>query len=230
MSAGPASTIPHRIVPLALAAALLLLGVPQLAQSVMRLSAQSGPAAVTVYGEGELLSTIPGDPDALEQVDADFGDPEARIRAGIKRFYRAFPDTGGGPDAAELTHAIADLRAGLARAPANAVAWTILGRAALFAGDADQALRAFRASIRFARYEPGAAMMRLDLAFRLWSSLDEGDRLAVKQQVLSTWRDRPEQLVTYSRRAGFQQLVMALLADDQAQLVRFLDYFARLPD
>jgi hypothetical protein len=217
------------LLPAALALAILALGVPQFADSALRLYA--GEADDVTGGEGPASRQSAAATAAmLEAIDGWLGDPRARIRAGILRL-RLASATGAArePQPAELAHGIADLDDGLARAPGDAFAWAALAQGQLASGDWEAARRALEASMRLAGYEPGLSIMRAALGLRIFFLLSEDDRRLWADQVRLAWDRHPAELLAIARDAEFAALLKRALGRDPARLEAFAKALAAGP-
>jgi hypothetical protein len=218
-----AMTIPFktRIIPAGLALLLLALGLSQTADSVFWLMTGDSP--------DQLGKESPASPDLaaknavlLERADAWFGDPKARIRAGILRLRLL-----GAPgviqiNPMELARATDDIAAGLARAPANAFAWAALAQAEIAAGNGAGAKRAFTTSLLVADHDPDLSLWRCELGLRLWPLLDGDDRDMWNDQVRLAWDRQRTGLLSLARRdAAFIPPIRIALTSEPAQLAAF---------
>jgi hypothetical protein len=160
------------IIPAVLALLLLALGLPQTIDSVLWL--------VTGDSPDELAKESPASPGLatknaalLERAGAWFGDPKARIRAGVLRLRLIGAPGSTQIDQTELARAIDDVVAGLAQAPADAFAWAALAQAEIAAGNRSGAKRAFITSLLVADHDPDLSLWRCELGLRLWPLLDD---------------------------------------------------------
>jgi hypothetical protein len=217
------------VIPAALAVALLALGLPQTADSALRLYAgwaddmtgTEGPPAPAAARESASL---------LERLDGRLADPRARIRAGILRLRLALaPDAAEATRRAALAGAVGDLTDGLARAPGDAFAWAALAEALLSSGYGARAARALRASMLLAGYAPGLSLLRSALGLRLFLLLSEEDRGLWADQVRLAWDKHPAGLLALAREAGQDVAIGAALAADPARRAAFEKALALTP-
>ncbi|PKU24452.1 hypothetical protein CWS72_11430 [Telmatospirillum siberiense] len=178
------------------------------------LSREEGPAARTV---------LERDAAYLEMIDDWLGDPQARIRAGLLQFRLSLST---GPDIVlerrrALAKAIDDLRDGLARAPADARAWTALAHALLATGELEKGKLAFRTALLTAFYEPTLTLWRCQLGLGLWPLLDDADRRLVANQVRWAWTSQPADLVGLAKIANHAVVIAAVLDQDPAEKKAF---------
>lgn len=206
-----------------LAAVLLGLGIPQAVDSLLWLYAEAGIDAVNVntpQGAADVASAAA----LLEAADDWFGDPHAKIRAGILQWELAFSQRGSTPfNPQRLERAIDDLTGGLARAPTDAAAWATLGRSLVLKDDFDGARRTLHMSMVLAPYEPAMALMRSDLGLQLWSFLDGSDRQMLGYQFGIAWDQHPGDFATLAHRSGNSLAVITAFAQDPKRLLGFLE-------
>ncbi|MGO8919852.1 MAG: hypothetical protein ACLQJR_28465 [Stellaceae bacterium] len=169
------------------------------------------------------VETIQSRVKLLELTDDWFGDPGARIRAGIYELRIAYgSDADPKLDPARLQKAIDDLSDGLRRAPANPLAWASLGHARLAAGDRSGAAAALDASLLLGPYEAGLTLYRCELGLKLWPDLDARVRRAVALQMRLAWDHDPSALVGLAKRGGNALPVMIALAQDPKRASAFM--------
>lgn len=183
-----------RVFAAALAAGLLVLGVPQTQDAVLRLKAEYGVDLYTLKpaDADEARSAVP----KLEAIDARFDDPEARLHAALLRIELA----GFGTDTSareDLGAAAQDLDAALSRLPANDLGWYKLAEARFRLRDRDRALDALRTSILMGRYDPMLNLVRAEVAIRL--GLDAREPRMLQDQVRFAWITAPERLAALAR-------------------------------
>jgi hypothetical protein len=208
-----------KILPAALALGLLALGIPQTGDSIFWLMTgdtpeQPGAASPCSVDEAARNAAL------LERADDLFGDPRARIRAGILRMRIATTSTGpdGKPAVSkpELDHALGDLTDGLTRAPANAIGWTALAEASLAANDLPRARTALATSLLIDNNDPDLSLWRCQVGLALWSYFSNDERRMWNNQVVLTWRSHPGDLVDLAHQnGGINALLirMSLLSD-----------------
>jgi hypothetical protein len=212
-----------KILPAALALGLLALGIPQTGDSVLWLMAGDTPDQPGAASPGSVDATS-RNAALLERADDWFGDPRARIRAGILRMRLA--TTGTGPDGKpavstpELEHAIADLTDGLMRAPANAIGWAALAQASLANGDRPRARVALSTSLLIDNNDPDLSLWRCELGLALWSYFNNDERRMWNNQVILAMRNQPGDLVDLAHQNGGVNALLIRLAllSDQTHL------------
>jgi len=213
-----------RILPAALALGLLALGIPQTGDSILWLmtgdtSDQPGTASPSSVAEAARNAAL------LERADNWFGDPKARIRAGILRLRLATENSDGttAVSAPELDRALNDLTDGLKRAPANAIGWAALAQASLAAGDRPRARAALSTSLLLDNYDPELSLWRCSLGLALWSYLNDDERRMWNDQVDMAWRRRPRDVVALAHQNGgiYALLIRLSLLSDSTRLSAF---------
>jgi hypothetical protein len=213
-----------KILPVALALGLLALGIPQTGDSVLWLMTGDTPDQPGAASP-DSVAEVTRNAALLEHADDWFGDPKARIRAGIllMRIATTNPDGTAAVSAPELDRAQNDLTNGLARAPANAIGWTALAQANLAAGDRPRAQAALSTSLLLDNYDPELSLWRCALGIALWSNLDTDERRMWNDQVNMAWRTQPREVVTMARQnGGINTLLIRLaLLSDRTQLSEF---------
>ena len=201
----------ERLVLAGIAAILLILGLPQATESALRLAGgldEDPPASLT----DRVRPALARQTAQLERLDEEFGDPQARIRAGILRLRLAVqPD--GTLDADSVGPAAGDLRQGLARAPANALAWMVLAYAELALGDAGLARKALSLSLSAAPHDPAVTLSRCQVGLVLWPSLAEEERKRVASQISQAWILQPDAVLELAR-GGYRALISDALTTD----------------
>lgn len=221
-----ADSLPYKLAAAAVAIGLLALGVPQIGAAVLRLYA--GAVAVPTSGSRvAYIDAISGKIALLKLADRWFGDPEARIEAGVDELAVAQArGSEGKPDHASLDAAVADLAGGLSRAPADPFAWLALGDARMEEGEEKAAAAALRASILFGSHELALALPRSELGLSLWPSLDSDEKRAVASQIRLAWDRDPYALVRLVRLRKQIFPVMIALAQNPDQLTTFMRAFS----
>ena len=203
-----------------LAIGLLVLGVPQTVDFLLRL--YSGVPEV-IDGTADLRSGLEAAANEalLKEADNWMGDASARIGAGILERRLAFR-ADGRVDVAGLTLARQDIENGLARAPANALAWAELAMAELGLGDLVNAREAWRTSILLASYEPSLNLWRAQIGFQLSSGLAGDDWELLDEQINFSWDQNSQQLVSMAKSDPFTARIIrdAIAADPE----RLSDY------
>ncbi len=230
LTTAPSEQRKHR----AVAALSLALGTLLLVLSAPRLASE--------------LSLLP-DNRALEQIDRDRAASEIEIAALIGSRERALAlldaarshfeigfalqrlaerEVGGGPRYHALRDAAAQaLRRGLARAPANAFAWTALAHGALEEGAPQRTVMPLiELAIASAPAEPTLALARLELCLLEEPLPNAADAPLRDLQARVAWREAPRRLVVLARATGREALVRAALTVPDAaefdQLLREL--------
>lgn len=193
---------------------------------------QIGDAALSAYAETGVDLQQPVKPQDVEtmlsrakllrQTDDWFGDPQARINAGVYELRVAYgSDSDRKLDPARLKNAISDLSDGLRRAPANALAWASLGHAKLGAGDKSGAAAALNASLLLSPYDASLTLYRSELGLKLWQDLDAPTRRAVAVQIRIAWDKEWAALLALAKSTGRTLPVMIALADDPKRASAF---------
>jgi hypothetical protein len=218
---------PAKAVSLGLGLVVLALGVPQAADSVIRLYADSlvdpdAPPRPDLQAEAASAATL------LVTVDRWFGDPEARAKAGLLEERFAASGSSAAPNIPEDQQAAADLAAAVAEAPGDAKAWTELAQSRVALSDVDGAKRAWRTSILAAGYDPGLVFERVLVGLELLLVLNEADRQLLNEQIAYAWDADPDELVALAKKASFTaNLIEQAFADDPNRLMPFEWAFAR---
>lgn len=209
-----------RTVAAGFALVLFGLGVPLTSDSFSRLYAERflGPKGIADLADAAgPLSTAA----ALKATDRRFGDPAARLEAGMIERRVAYVSDGR-IDAHLLKTADADLRDGLARAPANDLAWAELAQAGLGLGDAQAALGAWRMSIVTGGFDPQLDWWRADMGVQLYLVLNAEDRRLLDRQIVYAWSDAPNKIVSLAEHDAFMASVIRnALARDPVPLKTF---------
>ncbi len=139
---------------------------------------------------------------AFELVEAGLAPPEARR--------------------AVLDRSLAALRAGLARAPADAYGWVQLAQALrMRRGPTPELNAVLGMSLRIAPYEHRLVMPRLEIAFSAWRALDDTTRRALVPQLVRAVDTAPVELAKATRRFFLLREVRAALAASPVHLARF---------
>jgi hypothetical protein len=223
---GTSAAFSYKLVAGGIAVVLLALGGQQIGDVALRAYAESGfdlQQAVTPQDLEPTQSRVK----LLERTDDWFGDPQARIDAGVYEFRIAFgSDSERKLDPTRLKNAIDDLSDGLRRAPANPLAWASLGEARFAAGDKGGALSALNASLLLGPYERELVLYRSDLGLKLWPDLDANLRRAVALQVRLAWDSQPYALVALAKSTGRTVPVMIALAQDPRSASNFMKVLA----
>lgn len=208
---------------LGLGFALLGLGLPQTADSLLRLYAENGSgAAMQPLSDSSLAA--PQGVAFLKKIDEWTDDPELRIRAGVIELRSAADSEVGnnGTRPRDLVSAVDDLENGLSRAPANAVGWAALAHARLLQGDSGGAKAALRISLRIAPFEPALLLWRCQLGLTLWPTMDSDDRRLVEDEIRMSWGNQPAALLALARLSrAYVPLISLALAQDPKDLIAF---------
>ncbi len=121
-----------------------------------------------------------------------------------------------------LADSLTGLKAGLARAPANAFAWTRLAYAeTLLNGPSPAAAAALRMSLVAAPYEPRLLTVRLELCLRSWDYFAPADRVLVGAQIRTAWRHAPGRVMELVRRTRRATAVLEALRGSRDDIVEF---------
>jgi hypothetical protein len=209
-----------RAVAMILAIMLMGLGLPQTLDSLLRLYSRlpdtfAGTANIHQGPDADRAEAL------LRDADDWTGDPDARISAGILE-RRLAVAVDGKIDTARLKQARDDLESGLARAPANALAWAELSIARLELGDIKRAAQAWRTSILLASYEPSLDFWRTQIGLRLWLVLNAADRNLLNDQINFSWGQDPTQVIDFARGTPFAApIIRRAFADDPKRLSAF---------
>ena len=217
---------PWKLVAGGLGLALLALGLFQAGPAVLRLYAEWGidpRAPVTAESAAAMRAGIR----LLVAADDWFGDPRARIRAGLYELRLAEAgDAEGAVDHDGVARAVADLNAGLARVPADPLAWAALSDGRLVVADRSGAAAALEASILLGPNEPELVLSRSTLAVALWPDLDaEGRQLAATQLRLAWDHDRTA-VLALARIGGNVVPVMVALEGDPTRFAALMKALA----
>lgn len=194
-----------------LATALLVLGLPQTIDSVIRLYADSSVDidhldVATSSAAAEAVT-------ALHRADRLFGDGNAGLRAGIIERRLAFRSDEVSSQDTLLRAAVADLTSGLSRVPASALGWAELAMAQVTLGDSSAALKAWRNSIALANYDPQLNFWRAEIGVQLWLALTASDQQIARQQILWASRDDPRDVAALAEQHTLlAQIVRTTLA------------------
>lgn len=213
-----------KILPAVIALGLLALGIPQTGDSVLWLMTgdtpgQPGAASPSSGAEAARNAAL------LERADDWFGDPTARIRAGILRLRMATTNSDGtaAVSVPELDHALNDLTDGLTRAPANAIGWAALAQASLAAGNRPQARAALATSLLLDDNDPELSLWRCELGLALWNILNDDERRMWNDQVNLAWRKHSHDVVALAHQNGriSALLIRLALLSDRTRLSEF---------
>lgn len=219
-------SISYKLVVASFGLALLLLGGQQIITTMLRAYGEAG-MDLELSGAPLDAETVASRVRLLEFSDGWFGDPAARIDAGLYNLRLVEGIVADGKLHPEsLDGAVADLSDGLARAPANPLAWTALGDARVAAGDRAGAAAALNASILLGPNELYVTLPRSDLGMKLWSDLDSAAKRAVMSQMKLAWDYNPAALVALVRSNGNALPVMIALATDVGRLTAFMKALA----
>lgn len=220
-----AITLNPKLLPAALALGLLALGIPQTGDSILWVLTGDSPDQI---GADSPISAAKATRNAmlLESTDDWFGDPKARIRAGILRLRLATKSAGGAANAinrSDLERALGDLKNGLGRAPANSIGWTALSQAHLAAGEPTLAHASLTASLLLDDHNPQLSLWRCALGLELWSYLNDDDRRMWIDQVDMAWHENPQALVTLGHQyhGKYLQAIRLALLPNRPQLEEF---------
>jgi hypothetical protein len=153
----------------------------------------------------------------------------ARIRIDLASTEISAADSasgGGAADERTMASALEDLRAGLARAPANPEAWTRAAYAGIaLAQPARRVTPILAMAIETAPVAPGLTFPRLELCFVEWPYLPEPVRALVDRQIRIAWRQSRERLVGLAAATGRKDAVReALQQGDRAAFDAIADH------
>ncbi len=141
-------------------------------------------------------------------------DGRDRTALGLLHYYQARALGFDGDEARALfDEAIDDHRAGLARAPGKAHAWTRLAQLTLLRDGPTPALGPLLLrAIEAAPYDRRLAFRRIELAMIAWRKLDEETRAAVRRQIRFAARVSQRRLDALAARRYARALVLEALA------------------
>ena len=182
----------------ALAAALLLFGLPQTAVSSWRLYADRNIDPYAIKDAAAANAAAQAYP-KLEALDTELGDPDARIEAATLRLQLASGAAGSRPSPGLIQEASGDLESALARAPANDLAWYELAEARFRLDDPAGAREALKTSMLLGFYDPALNLARSALGVKLWLALDTADVQLVQNEVRSAWLSDPDGVAALAR-------------------------------
>jgi hypothetical protein len=199
---------------LGLSTVLLGGGVPRLVAAMASLQGEAALALVRSGQQPTAAGTrriVDGRLTALDWAPS----ARAEIELGAVLLAMAGP-LEGGPAASRrrLDGAAARLRAGLARAPADAQAWHLLASASLALQHPDDAARALRMSFRADPHTAQLSNARTLLGVKLWDRSDHDLRAAVLREMQTLFRLDPVRGIRAALRTGSLPLLRAALADD----------------
>lgn len=213
-----------------LAAALLGGGVPRLVAAVAGLAGEPALALIQA-GERPTAAGIERIVDGRATALAWAPDGRAEVEIGAVLLAMSEP-ADAAPSRRLLEGAAARLRAGLARAPADAQAWHLLAAASVAQGRADEAVRALGMSFRADPHTVRFGNARILLAVQLWRGLDGALQVAVLRELQTSFRLDPNETMRVAIRAGSLPILRQALAGDvqdaQALEVILDDYRAVL--
>lgn len=204
----------ERVILAGIAAALLMLGVPQTAESLLRLAGGLDSEAAGILPD-QMRPLMSHRAAQLESLDEEFGDPQARLNAGLLRLRLAVR-TDAPLDRDMARAAIDDLRQGLARAPAAPLAWTALAHAELALADRAAARKALGLSLATAPYDPALTLSRCLVGLALWDDLSEDERQQIRPQVAEAWSAQPAGLLDLAH-IGAQGALIASILEGSGQ-------------
>ena len=206
----------------ALAAALLYLAVPRAVGGIAMLR---GDALIRRIQAGERLA--PEQLRALERsrLAAARWLDSGRLRTdiGLARLLQAAARDPGDPERARLLGAAVEaISEGLARAPANAAAWTRLAFELMLRDGPSAAMVApLRTSILTNPHDRKLAFVRLELSFRAWPWFAPAERTLVFNQVRFLQRQLPDSLPGIAGTPTALGVIRAALAVSPVDLARF---------
>ncbi len=210
----------------------LLLGVTILVLALPRLVA----GLIMFPGDHVLLTIthrLPAEPNDLETLLAarqsslawtTSGHP--RLELATAAMLLAEQEVGGGPRYhALMQQAIAALRDGLARGPADPYGWTRLAYAELAENaPARQIIPDLTMAIETAPVAPDLTFPRLELCLLEWPYFAHADPILFEQQVRIAWHQSNQRLVNLALKTGRRDAVRDALAEnDRANFERLID-------
>ena len=224
----PAAPRPQRgqaLLPLALSACLLVLGLPRLVSALTMLPTE--PVLNALHADRPVSDA---ELDRLERrlsIARQFSssgriaiDLAAAKLAAVDRL----PNRAQSARRELIDDAVALLEDGLAETPANSFAWARLAYArSLKNGLGPAAADGWRMSVLTAPADRRLALWRTRLGIALVSSFIEGDRALLDGQIDLAWRSNHEELARYAKAAGPEvtQIVRAALVNQPEELERF---------
>jgi hypothetical protein len=206
---------------LALAVGVLIAGVPNL---TAQFAAMSGDPAATLLYQG-MIPGKEGFGRLLRSRERALGSaeiPSWRIETGVARLMQALVAAardGSDPSGPMLDEAREQLRAGLARGPADAMGWFWLAVLEEQRGDQQASGLALKLSLLTAPVRPEITFPRCLLGLLAWSSLDDGTRSLVARELVRALERTPEDLLAAADRIGrSEELRAALVGEPRASL------------
>jgi hypothetical protein len=213
------------LLPLAVGACLLVLGLPRLVSAVIMLPAQ--PALE------RLQSGLPVSEEDLARLESRAAvarqfSSSGRVAADLASAKLAqaerLPERAQTERRQLVEEAIALLEEGLAAMPANGFGWAQLARArGLKEGAGPAAVDAWRMSVLTAPAEPRLALWRARFGIAWAPHFTEGDHTLLDRQIRFALRAEPERFAEYAKSAGPDVLrtIRAALLDQPEDLQRF---------
>lgn len=230
LTAAPSERRKHRAVAalsLALGVLLLVLSAPRLASELRLFPGSRALEQIErnhAANETEIAALIDSRERGLAVLDA----PRSHFEIGYALQRLAEREVGGGPRYHALLDAAAQaLRRGLARAPANAFAWTALAHEALEDGAPQRTVMPLiELAIASAPAEPMLALPRLELCLLEEPLPNAADAALRNLQARLAWRQSPRRLAALARATGREALLREALAQpDAAEFDRLLREF-----
>jgi hypothetical protein len=213
------------LLPLALGACLLVLGLPRLVSAVIMLPAQ--PALERLQSglpvSEEDLARLAGRAAVARQFSSS-GRVAADLAAAKLAQAERLPERAQTERRELVEDAIALLEDGLAAMPANGFGWARLaGARRLKDGAGPAAVDAWRMSVLTAPAEPRLALWRARFGIASAPHLIEGDYMLLDRQIRFAWTAEPERLAEYAKSAGPVALrtIRAALLDQPEDLAGF---------
>ena len=203
-----------------IAVGIAVLGVPMAADSIVRLYAgvqQDRPPV----NDPRALVGIAADARQMELLDDRFDDARARIEAGLLQLRVAIGTAPGPLDPESLTRAVDNLDRGLARAPADARAWTALAYALTSFGDRAKAAKSLGMALYLSQYDPTLTVPWCELGLELWPDLSPDDQRKVARQIQVAWSGHRKEVIAMARASNFTPLISASLAENPAERADF---------
>jgi tetratricopeptide (TPR) repeat protein len=213
--------LPAAILAVPAGAALVYLGMPQVAAALLqyRAAAMLAQPGVSTIAADELKTAIT----YIDEADRWWGEPANSFDSGVLVMRLAAPSGGRAAyDRGFLKEAERRFEQSLSEAPANAAAWAALADARRLEGGATPAAAAaLKMSIAVARYEPSLLAWRTEMGLALYSVLDDDGKAAVADQVRLLGRRSVDDLVRVARASGKIGVVITALTSEIDTLSRF---------
>jgi hypothetical protein len=213
------------LLPLAIAAFLLVLALPRFVSSVIMLPVEP---VLDALQAGRPVSDEDLQRFASRAAAARQFSSSGRLATDLAAAKLAQAERLPTRAQAERRELVADaatlLEQGLATTPANSFAWARLAYArTVLNGAGPAAVDAWRMSVLTAPAEPRLAVWRTRLGIALLAHLREGDRDLLDRQIRFAWRFDPERLADFAKSGGPDtiRLIRVALLDEPDALPKF---------